>query len=62
MPITMTPAAYAAALAEDYGNIWRLDVDLETCFAPARAVFESTDPGLPDEDRWKVAARILNPG
>lgn len=57
--IEMTPAAYAAALAEDYNNIHRLNVDLVTCFIPAREVFEGTDPRLSDAERWKVVAKAL---
>lgn len=57
--VSLTPAAYAAALAEDYDNIHRLNVDLESCFVPARAAFEATPPALSDADRWKVAAKAL---
>lgn len=58
----MTPLAYALALADDPALRLTLGVDLVTVFIPALAAHDATDPGLPEAERWRLAALALEAG
>lgn len=55
----MTPHAYAVALSLDPSLRTSLSVDLVTVFVPALDAYDLTDPGLPEAERWRLAADLI---